>query len=298
MNALEKYERALNSGQVVDELEEWVEDVMPKQFGEEDIEEWAFLSEYVRVFGESYLLFKFVRGVWLLRFPMEYGEKTQKTKMLADRWGTSYTTLMREKAAAKFFSENVRMFWRFVRSIDNCTWSHVRKVTGMDWNPELLGPEEMGRLLVENIEQDAERIQRTNQVVGENGEVDEQHVKAAAAAWTEEAVEFRDKSMQVFEGGEEKISKMYEEYKAFVKRLNCMGCGDPPPNDPHHVETHGSGKGSDGALIPVCRTCHRYLESNDPKAFKQETGTSILEALARTLHMWAWGEDIIVPKGA
>ena len=49
----------------------------------------------------------------------------------------------------------------------------------------------------------------------------------------------------------------------FTRDQPCCVCGQPPPNDPHHL--FGSAmslKSSDIFTVPLCRKCHTHYESN------------------------------------
>lgn len=44
-----------------------------------------------------------------------------------------------------------------------------------------------------------------------------------------------------------------------ARMLPCVRCGKPPPNDPAHIKSKGSGGDDiDDNLLPLCRECHRY----------------------------------------
>lgn len=68
-----------------------------------------------------------------------------------------------------------------------------------------------------------------------------------------------------------------EAFRAYVRSLPCLVCGEPPPSDPHHVRTWGSGHGDrledgTGNLAPLCRAHHRELDSpgSGPETFARE----------------------------
>ena len=53
-----------------------------------------------------------------------------------------------------------------------------------------------------------------------------------------------------------------------LKLCLCVRCGRPGPNDPHHLQRsvpvgeRGTGRrASDQFAIPLCRRCHRWVES-------------------------------------
>lgn len=68
-----------------------------------------------------------------------------------------------------------------------------------------------------------------------------------------------------------------EAFRAYVRNLPCLVCGEPPQSDPHHVKTWGSGHGDfledgTGNLAPLCRAHHRELDSpgSGPETFARE----------------------------
>ncbi|EPS8085120.1 DUF968 domain-containing protein [Salmonella enterica subsp. enterica serovar Newport] len=74
------------------------------------------------------------------------------------------------------------------------------------------------------------------------------------------------------------------EYRRWVKRQPCCGCGRQA-DDPHHIIDHGFGgtgtKACDLLVIPLCRVCHDMLHKN-VKAWEEQNGSQLLW-LARTL---------------
>lgn len=51
-----------------------------------------------------------------------------------------------------------------------------------------------------------------------------------------------------------------------VRRMPCCACGDPAPNEAHHIIGVGDGrigsKAPDSQAIPLCHECHRDLHEN------------------------------------
>lgn len=57
-----------------------------------------------------------------------------------------------------------------------------------------------------------------------------------------------------------------DDYLEFIRHKDCLWCGDPGPNDPHHVGVHGDitgGKVTDFNTVPLCRKCHNLQEAGD-----------------------------------
>lgn len=64
----------------------------------------------------------------------------------------------------------------------------------------------------------------------------------------------------------ERVKRVHEPYKAFVKTKPCIFCGHPPgdafnPVDPHHVIPRRWREVSrdDLAEVPACRRCHNRV---------------------------------------
>lgn len=47
-----------------------------------------------------------------------------------------------------------------------------------------------------------------------------------------------------------------EAFRTFVREQPCVACGDPPPSDPAHYRSWGSGHGDKRNLFAACRGCH------------------------------------------
>jgi len=51
-----------------------------------------------------------------------------------------------------------------------------------------------------------------------------------------------------------------ERYKAWIRTLDCVGCGGGPAEAAHTGTDGGRGlKASDWSCVPLCRKCHRVL---------------------------------------
>lgn len=49
-------------------------------------------------------------------------------------------------------------------------------------------------------------------------------------------------------------------YLDFIRAMECLHCGNPPPSDPHHWHPTEKGTGrkpSDCWTVPLCRACHQ-----------------------------------------
>lgn len=68
--------------------------------------------------------------------------------------------------------------------------------------------------------------------------------------------------------------KQFGPQAALCRTLPCCACGAPPPSDPHHHVTRGSGRGLDKHTVPLCRECHDRLDSwgCGQKTFQREWG--------------------------
>jgi hypothetical protein len=87
-----------------------------------------------------------------------------------------------------------------------------------------------------------------------------------------------------------------EEYKKFVRSLPCSSCGSPGPSEPHHVEQGGVGiKGSDYSCIPLCNSCHRFLEDRGHRRAEIQSHFSVSMAVAETLHQFITGVGLRFP---
>ena len=67
-----------------------------------------------------------------------------------------------------------------------------------------------------------------------------------------------------------------------VRKLACLACGSPPPNDAHHVrhmEPTGWGtKASDKWAVPLCRRCHTQNHTHGKEfLFWLEVGVDVEE---------------------
>jgi hypothetical protein len=68
-----------------------------------------------------------------------------------------------------------------------------------------------------------------------------------------------------------------------VEALRCCACGALPPSDPHHYLTRQSQGGGDWRHIaPLCRRCHRQLDSPgwSRPAFEAHHGIDLAEVAA------------------
>jgi hypothetical protein len=68
-----------------------------------------------------------------------------------------------------------------------------------------------------------------------------------------------------------------------VEALRCCACGALPPSDPHHYLTRQSQGGGDWRHIaPLCRRCHRQLDSPgwSQPAFEAHHGIDLAEVAA------------------
>lgn len=42
-----------------------------------------------------------------------------------------------------------------------------------------------------------------------------------------------------------------------IRNQPCINCNHPPPSDPAHIKTRGSGAGfKENEMMPLCRVCH------------------------------------------
>lgn len=59
-----------------------------------------------------------------------------------------------------------------------------------------------------------------------------------------------------------------EENLEIIRKKACVACGKPPPSDPAHVKTRGSGGGDFlFNILPLCRRCHTAQGSYGWKKF-------------------------------
>lgn len=69
-----------------------------------------------------------------------------------------------------------------------------------------------------------------------------------------------------------------EKYTRWVKKQQCMCCGNPA-DDPHHLIGHGQGgmgtKAHDLFVIPLCRAHHNALHA-DTVAFEEKHGSQLV----------------------
>lgn len=50
-----------------------------------------------------------------------------------------------------------------------------------------------------------------------------------------------------------------------VKQMSCAACNRPPPSDPHHISSRGSGGHDTPAnLVPLCRIHHTEIHQIGP----------------------------------
>jgi hypothetical protein len=79
-------------------------------------------------------------------------------------------------------------------------------------------------------------------------------------------------------------NKIYrsESYKAYVRTLPCIVCGNP--SDPHHEIGGGTGlKGSDLFCIPLCRDDHQGYHVLGAASFWEMHNMDRWRAVAETL---------------
>ena len=82
-----------------------------------------------------------------------------------------------------------------------------------------------------------------------------------------------------------------------VRQCDCLLCGAPGPNDPHHLlradPTRGMGrKAADRYTIPACRACHdRMHEHGDDEEVLAQLGID-----GRAVASALWRQDTLVAK--
>jgi hypothetical protein len=71
------------------------------------------------------------------------------------------------------------------------------------------------------------------------------------------------------------------EYKRFIKRLPCVGCGRTWGIDPMHTGPHAlNQKASDLDVLPGCRRCHNEFDA-DPHGFAERKHLNIPALIRR-----------------
>lgn len=71
------------------------------------------------------------------------------------------------------------------------------------------------------------------------------------------------------------------DYRRWVKRLPCAGCGRSWGVDPAHTGPHGmSQKASDLTCIPLCRRCHDAYDA-EPQEFTEQHNLDISALIER-----------------
>lgn len=75
---------------------------------------------------------------------------------------------------------------------------------------------------------------------------------------------------------------------ALARTLPCCSCGAPPPSDPSHLKTRGSG-GLDECVVPQCRRCHIALGNEGRHSFWQKRGLDPQRILEQMRAMVALG---------
>ena len=75
------------------------------------------------------------------------------------------------------------------------------------------------------------------------------------------------------------------DYRRFVKRFPCVGCGRTWWIDPAHTGAHGlSQKASDFSCLPLCRLCHEEFDKH-PREFARVHNLDI-EGLIEMFNGW------------
>lgn len=71
------------------------------------------------------------------------------------------------------------------------------------------------------------------------------------------------------------------DYKRFIKKLPCIGCGKNWGIDPMHTGPHGlNQKASDLDVLPGCRRCHDEFDAN-PRQFAEHHKLNIPALIQR-----------------
>lgn len=90
-----------------------------------------------------------------------------------------------------------------------------------------------------------------------------------------------------------------KEFREWLRRQNCRGCGNPPPSEAAHVRSVARGAGTghkpEYSAIPLCFACHEVVQHTQGICKLTKTGDS--KAARATLAGWAdevlaeWAEE-------
>lgn len=257
-------------------------------------------------FQEAGHVQRFLLGVVARRVSevSRYADKAMER--LAEASGVNVNVIRQTRRLAERYRDSPEQFARWLKAIRRETgkparWYHVERLIGTFSDPSVLGPDELARRIVSEVERAAERA---GLIAGHEAE------EGVAIILTDTARSIRHEGLARLAEVEHTPDTTPRDpiYLRFVAKLPCAATHVMPPdggwdptfigNDAHHIGTGGTAiKGSDYTAVPLCREAHDFLHQNGYAAFRKRWNVDLLEVMYQTLHLYVAEQEAFLPSG-